>query len=334
MAQEPILAITVDIEDWYHVPTVTGSPFARFRTVEDFFGKWMTRYDYLAEPTQHVLDLFHKFRITATFFVVADVVDHYPRLVERIAECGHEIACHGLHHTCIIHPGTKEPLISQRDFEHNMAQAKAKLEQAAGQEVIGFRAPNAFIAGWMLDSLENMGFRYDSSVSVNSLYAKMPSRPKDVRTIPYYPEHGNLDIGGPRRILEMPWPYWQFLGLRLPTAGGPFLRFLGSEYIIRGLEQSLLAGHSVFYFHPLDISAEDFPSGFSARRPFYWSIKGKAVKKRVEKILDRFYGQLGTCQDILARVESEARESQASCERQLRLRSRSLVDTTSVIEKE
>jgi hypothetical protein len=29
-------------------------------------------------------------------FVVADVVDHYPGLVEEIAERGHEIGCHGL----------------------------------------------------------------------------------------------------------------------------------------------------------------------------------------------------------------------------------------------
>ena len=38
----------------------------------------------------------------ATFFVVADVVDHYPGLVESIVERGHEIGCHGLHHACKI----------------------------------------------------------------------------------------------------------------------------------------------------------------------------------------------------------------------------------------
>jgi len=40
-----------------------------------------------------------EYNIKATFFVVADVVEHffYPGLVEEIVERGHEIGCHGLH---------------------------------------------------------------------------------------------------------------------------------------------------------------------------------------------------------------------------------------------
>ena len=94
------LSITVDIEDWYHIPSVTGSPFSVYKDVEEFFEKWNGRYDYLSEPTGRVLDLLDEFDVKATFFVVADVVEHYPGLVESIAERGHEIGCHGLHHAC------------------------------------------------------------------------------------------------------------------------------------------------------------------------------------------------------------------------------------------
>jgi peptidoglycan/xylan/chitin deacetylase (PgdA/CDA1 family) len=45
-----------------------------------------------------------EYEVTATFFVVADVVEHYPGLVESIAERGHEIGCPGLHHACKIYP--------------------------------------------------------------------------------------------------------------------------------------------------------------------------------------------------------------------------------------
>ena len=38
----------------------------------------------LREPTKRVLDMLDEFDIKATFFVVADVVDHYPRLVESM----------------------------------------------------------------------------------------------------------------------------------------------------------------------------------------------------------------------------------------------------------
>ena len=73
------LSITVDIEDWYHIPSVTGSPFAVYRAVNEFFERWTGRYDYLSlsEPTRSVLDMLDEFDIKATFFVVADVVEHF-----------------------------------------------------------------------------------------------------------------------------------------------------------------------------------------------------------------------------------------------------------------
>ncbi len=35
------IAVTVDIEDWYHIPSVTGSPFSKFKDVDEFFSKCM-----------------------------------------------------------------------------------------------------------------------------------------------------------------------------------------------------------------------------------------------------------------------------------------------------
>ena len=49
---------------------------------------WNGRYDYLTEPTKRVLDMLDEYDIKATFFVVADVVEHYPGLVESIVERG------------------------------------------------------------------------------------------------------------------------------------------------------------------------------------------------------------------------------------------------------
>jgi len=293
-----LLAVTVDIEDWYHIPSVTGSPFSRFKDVDEFFAKWHGRYDYLSKPTKRVLDMLDEFNITATFFVVADVTEHYPGLVEQIVERGHEIACHGLHHACKIHPKSKEPLMSQEEFEERTLQAKEMLEKASGQEVTGYRAPAAYIAGWMIDSLEKLGFKYDSSVSVNSFYNKSDSKLAGVDTRPYYPWKHSLDPGEERGIMELPWPYFK-LGFKFPTGGGPLLRFFGARYIKCGLEQSQKRGDTLFYFHPIDISNEKFPSGFSPTRPFYWAIKGEAVDTRIKLILTDLHFDKGMCVDIL-----------------------------------
>lgn len=295
-----MLAITVDIEDWYHIPSVTGSPFSKFRDVDEFFRDWNERYDYLTEPTRRVLEMLDELEVRATFFVVADVVEHYPGLVQQIATRGHEIACHGLHHACKIHPKTKQPLMSQDEFEERTLQAKNMLEKAGGQEVIGYRAPNAYIAGWMLDSLDKLGFKYDSSVCVNSFYNKTDSQRKGVDTRPYYPRRGSLEPGNEKRILEIPLSYFKF-GLKFPTGGGPMLRFFGARYIMLGLKQSLKRGDTLIYFHPIDISDERFPGGFSAQRPFYWAIKGQVVERRIRYVLQniRMKTSIGTCTDII-----------------------------------
>jgi peptidoglycan/xylan/chitin deacetylase (PgdA/CDA1 family) len=279
------LSVTIDIEDWYHIPSVCSSPFSVYRDIDDFFENWNNSYDYLSEPTIRVLDLLDDFDIEATFFVVGDVVKRYPGLVESIAERGHEIGCHGLHHACKIHPKTKEPLISVEEFEKRTLSAKLILERIYRKKVIGYRAPNALVGGWMLDSLENIGFEYDSSVCANSFYNKTDSSLDGVSSVPYYPKRKSLDAGEERNLIEFPWSHYVLGGIEIPTGGGPMLRFLSANLILKGLMQSLRRGHTVLYFHPIDISTCKFPK-VGRGRPLYWLLKGEVVERRIRHILN------------------------------------------------
>lgn len=278
------LAVTVDIEDWYHIPSVTGSPFSTYRDTDEFFTKWNGRYDYLTEPTARVLDLLDVYDISATFFVVGEIVDRYPGLVEEIADRGHEVACHGLSHACKIDPTTKLPLMTPAEFKERTTKARSLLEHASGQKVTGYRAPSAMIGAWMRDALEDMGFAYDSSVSRNSLYNKTDRDLSSVSTMPYTPlRNGFSSSGNGVGFIEFPWSMIDIMGMKIPTSGGPMLRFLGSHVVLRGLRQSLARGHAVLYFHPLDISDEKFPVAGNGR-PFYWAIKGRIIEKRLRYI--------------------------------------------------
>lgn len=285
------LSITVDIEDWYHIPSVTGAPFSIYKDTNEFFNKWTKKYDYLSEPTKKLLDLLDEFSINATFFVVADVIEHYPGLVESICEKGHEIACHGLHHNLKIHPKTKKPLMDTKEFKSRTLKAKKLLEKIYNNKIIGYRAPGSYVAGWMLDALEELGFKYDSSVCKNSLYNKTDSTLRDVHTYPYYPKVGSLEPGKIRNFTEVPLSHLNLLGFKTPTSGGPFLRFFGENIIRIGLKQNLKKGHSIMYFHPIDISQEKFPK-IGNKRPFYWIIKGKVVEKRIKNIIRYYNGKV------------------------------------------
>lgn len=242
-----------------------------------------------------------RFAVQGTFFVVADVCERYPGLIEAIVDSGHEIACHGLHHTCKMDPDSKAPLMSSDEFISRTQQAKRILEGASGGKIIGYRAPNALITGWMIDSLERMGFLYDSSVSVNSLYNKTNSSLAGVSSFPYHPKVGELVVGKERRLIEYPWAFLDLGGFKLPASGGPMLRFIGGGFILQGLMQSLKRGDTVFYFHPIDIATAKFPT-IGKGRPFYWMIKGERVEKRIAYILSQLRRRsvwMGTMQDIL-----------------------------------
>jgi len=85
-------SLTIDLEDWYHIPSVCGSTFSEFQDVEEFFVRWDGRYDYLTDTTGRVLQILDHYRVPATFFVVADVIEHYPGLVESIVDHGQPTA--------------------------------------------------------------------------------------------------------------------------------------------------------------------------------------------------------------------------------------------------
>jgi hypothetical protein len=64
------------------------------------------------------------------------------------------------------------------------------------------------------------------------------------------------------------------------------LRFLNTGTVLGGIGQSLKRGHTVLYFHPIDISEEKFPA-IGNRRPLYWAIKGITVEKKLRHLLNR-----------------------------------------------
>jgi len=300
---ESKLAVSVDVEDWYHVPAVTGSSFSEYEDVHEFFAEWDGEYDYLTAPTRRTLGLLDRLSIEATFFVVGDVVDNYPGLVEEIASRGHEIGCHGLHHDCAIDPDTKSPRFSAAEYRERLLAAREKLETAAGQAVTGYRAPGAYVGGWVLNVLDDLGFDYDSSVARNSLYNKTDQELTTIGTTPYEPRPGSLSPGGDRRFVELPWPYYESPLGKIPTAGGPLIRLFGRRMVQAGVEQSLGRGDAIFYFHPVDISREPFPDvGNTRRRPMYWLCKGKRAERRIVTLLESVgTPRTATCSELVSR---------------------------------
>jgi hypothetical protein len=69
------------------------------------------------------------------------------------------------------------------------------------------------------------------------LYNKTDSSLEGVSSHPYYPKKTGLEIGE-EKIVEFSWAYWNVFGFnfkfKIPTSGGPMLRFLGAHVISSG----------------------------------------------------------------------------------------------------
>ena len=290
------IALTIDIEDWYHSPAVTGSNFSKYSSVKDFMSDWNGEYDFLSKPTMEILVLLNELDIKATFFIVANVSDYYPGLIEKIVEYGHEVACHGFDHSININSSDKKPAFSLMEFEQRTGKARDILKNITGQEIIGYRAPGAFIGNWMFDVLIKLGFKYDSSVNPNSFFNKTDFDTGQIQSVPYFHTCSNGN-----KILEIPWPYWKVGRIKFPTPGGPIMRFLPCSYTIRGLKNSLVRGDTMFYLHPIDISESPLPSlgSKNIRRPFFYNTSGAKTKKKLIQILRNFIDDWVICRDIV-----------------------------------
>ncbi|PCH94879.1 MAG: polysaccharide deacetylase [Bacteroidetes bacterium] len=302
MTLENKIALSIDVEDWYHTPLVTGSPFAKYKNTQQFFEKWKGDYDMITTSTLRLLDLLDKQGITATFFILGDVVKRYKEIVEKLKNSSHEIACHGQDHQIALDPNSKKPLISVKDWMVEVKNSKALLEDTFQRPVIGYRAPGAYFGKWMVQGLETLGFSYDSSIAYNSFYNKTDCKLASVPTFPYRLNRDDLSSDNPNsNLVELPWSYLKLFNIRFPVGGAFFYRLLGNRYFKFALNSCLRKGDTMFYLHPYDLTAEKIPIGNLRSRPFFWINQGKTTEMRFEKLLISFKDSFTTCEEVYNR---------------------------------
>src|SRR5437016_3209897 len=110
--------MSVDVEDWYHGPTMAG------REVHSGGAAVERAYPYV----NSCLELFSTHGIKATFFWVAEYARRFPHLIRAVVDQGHEIACHGMWHVSKMDPRTKQNTYSRDEFRRITTEAKSILE--------------------------------------------------------------------------------------------------------------------------------------------------------------------------------------------------------------
>lgn len=233
MAEAPKLAMTVDVEDYFHV-----SAFDSIFSQKD----WPTLEHRVNENTRRLLDLFDEHNAKSTFFILGAVAEKYPDLIKEIDQRGHEVASHGFAHRRAT---TQTPDV----FKEDVYRSKSFLEDTIGRSIEGYRAPSFSINDtneWAYEILVELGFKYSSST--------YPIE-HDLYGVPDWPR---FKYERPEGIIELPIPTLRKDNKNKGIGGGGYFRLFPYWLSKRRIEKFLgseSAPYS-FYFHPWEIDAE------------------------------------------------------------------------------
>lgn len=227
--------------------------------------------------TVEILQLLAETGQRATFFVVGEIGRTHPMLVRMIASAGHEVAAHGWHHERVDR-------MDAATFRDDVRRCRLTLEDAAGVEVIGYRAPCFSVSRqtpWVADILAECGYRYDASV--------YPVR-HDRYGIAQAPRNPFWLVGKYHRILELPALTLRLLGRTWAVGGGGHFRLWPLIAVKAGLHQvtTLPVPVGVLYFHPWEFDPEQ--PRLPLRGPNRWRtyVGIRRTTRRLQHLLQRY----------------------------------------------
>jgi polysaccharide deacetylase family protein (PEP-CTERM system associated) len=296
VSANPVNAFSIDVEDYFQVAALAPAVSRE---------SWPTREYRVEANTERILNLLAEKNVKGTFFVLGWVAEKSPGLVKRIANAGHEIACHGFSHQLIYKQ-------SQTEFREETTRAKRFLEDVIGQPVLGYRAASFSITReslWALDVLIDLGFEYDSSI--------FPIR-HDRYGIPgASPAIGRISAPSARTLVEFPMSAATFLGVQVPVSGGGYFRILPYWLTRKGLRQINESADRpfTFYLHPWEVDPGQPRVKVSAFSTFRHYTNLHKCEARLRQVLTDF--SFSTMRDVLTshgllRKPSPASASQAS----------------------
>jgi len=230
--------------------------------------------------SKKILDWLRKNDTYATFFVVGELLEFKPELLDKILGDGHEIAFHTMHHTRLDEPNYKEIFSDDLKRFSELTNKKSK----------GFRAPSFSLSqstSWAIDILESHGYVYDSSVvPVKTRLYGIENAP----TSPYLISGKSPDKNDPSgKMIEFPLLTTNFFTKQIPAGGGFYLRALPLG-ITRSAIKSInkINNPATFYIHSWELLPELMPKislPLVDRFITYYNLK-KAPEKMTKIIKD------------------------------------------------
>ncbi len=262
-------ALTVDVEEYFHVEA-----FASLIAP----ATWETYASRVETSVARLLELFERFQVHATFFILGWVAQRHPAMVKRIASLGHEIACHGSNHQHLSR-------LTPQEFREDVQSARSVLQDLTGSAVECYRAPSFSIVAstmWALDVLAETGFVRDSSVFpiVHDLYG-IPEASR-------FPAWMRTPSG--KALFEFPPSTFRKWGLQWGVGGGGYLRifpYWWTRWCFRHIHGAY-GQPAMVYVHPweLDPGQPRIAAGRRSRFRQYHNLR--TTERKLARLLSDF----------------------------------------------
>jgi polysaccharide deacetylase family protein (PEP-CTERM system associated) len=270
--------LSVDVEEYYHAAIFRrGTSAMPARGYESRVERSLDR----------LLGLMRDHHAKGTFFVLGEVARLHPASVRRIVEEGHEIASHGDGHEDVYGQ-------SAREFRADIRRSKARIEDVAGERVVGYRAPNFSIGraqAWAYQVLLEEGYTYDSST-----YPIFHDRYGQA-SAPRFPYEIWRD--GPANLMEFPIGTARLLGVNLPIGGGGYFRLSPFELVRMGIQRVNAQDEQpvMFYLHPWELDPDQPRPAMAWHHRFRHYVGVKKHAAKIDHLLAHF--RFGTARQIL-----------------------------------
>ena len=259
----------IDFEDWFHPELIQ-----KVLTNEEKKPKVIKGID-------KIIDWLNQHDTYATFFVVGELLEYEPEILDKITENGHEIGFHTMYHTRLDTLNFKEKFEDEIKIFDKITSGKSK----------GFRAPTFSLnesSKWLIDVLELNGYKYDSSIvpAKTNMYGLSNAKKR-----PYQISSESLEFEDPKAIVtEFPIMITKFLGKKIPAGGGFYVRTLPEKIIknaIKDYEKNNMP--ATFYIHSWELTPEYMPRiKLSSKDNFITYHNIDKTLSKMDKILNEF----------------------------------------------
>ena len=259
----------IDFEEWYH-PELIKNHVKNDQKIPKIF-----------KGIDIILDLLNKHNISATFFVVGEILQHDPELIDKIISNDHEIAFHTMHHD----------RIDSLNFSNKFDDELKEFKKLTNDKSKGFRAPTFSLnekSSFIIKMLEKYNYIYDSSImpAKTSMYGNPDADKK-----PYKITSENLENNSENgKLWEFPLMVTKLLGKQIPAAGGFYLRTL-PLYMIKNAIKNYENEHmpACFYVHSWELTPELMPRiPLSKKNNFITYYNIEKTLPKLDQLLSNF----------------------------------------------